>query len=145
MKNSLKQYIFPERTKYGSKKANIIFSVYQGVFGHFTTIYFRFPKATQHFRRLPKTLEDQRRGPTIDCQRCPKNPPSETENIIKLANLTANTKNVYGQITLNTKPIQTLCLHACLKKCGSNLCNRKQNDLKCPWVKMLWRTSRENI
>ena len=104
VKNSLKQYIFPERTKYGSKKANIIFSVYQGVFGHFTTIYFRFPKATQHFRRLPKTLEDQRRGPTIDCQRSLKSPPSETENIIKLANLTANTKNFYGQITLNTKP-----------------------------------------
>ena len=29
--------------------------------------------------------------------------PSETENIKKLANLTANTK-YYGQITLNTKP-----------------------------------------
>ena len=29
--------------------------------------------------------------------------PSETVNIKKLANLTANTKN-YGQITLNTKP-----------------------------------------
>ena len=61
-------------------------------------------RPTQHFRRLPKTLEDQRRAPTIDCQRCLKNPPSETENIIKLANLTANTKNFYGQITLNTKP-----------------------------------------
>ena len=29
---------------------------------------------------------------------------SETANIKKLANLTANTKNYYGQITLNTTP-----------------------------------------
>ena len=38
---------------------------------------------------------------------------SETLNIKKLANLTANTKN-YGQITLNPKPIQTLLFWVCV-------------------------------
>ena len=42
--------------------------VYEGVFGHFTTIpdYFRrFPKATDDSRILSKISEDQRRGPII--------------------------------------------------------------------------------
>ena len=97
-------YFSQKEAKTAPKRPILFFLVYQGVFGHFTTKYlFEIPKG---YRTFPKTAEDSRR-PTKrsnHCQRCPKNPPSETENIIKLANLTANTKNFYGQITLNTKP-----------------------------------------
>ena len=58
--------------------------------------------------------EGYRRSRSEHCRSCPKNPPntyfitvfsSETVNIKKLANLTANTKiKSYWQIALNTKP-----------------------------------------
>ena len=103
--NSKKFYetvIFFQKEANTAQKGPILFcSVYQGVFGHFTTIpdYFRrFPKATDDFRRLTKRSDHRRR--TL-----------QTLNSIsfgngkhlKLANLTANTKN-YGQITRNIKP-----------------------------------------
>ena len=59
---------FFETVNFFQKKANTapkrpisFFSVYQGVFGHFTTIpdYFRrFPKATDDSRRVSKICED---------------------------------------------------------------------------------------
>ena len=70
--------------------------VSQGVFGHLRQF-------------IP---EGYRRSRFDHCRSCPKNPPntyfitvfsSETVNIKKLANLTANTKN-YWQVALNTKP-----------------------------------------
>ena len=95
----------PERSKNGSKKANIILFSISRVFGHLTTIYFRFPKATEDCRRFPKTNEEVRPLPKMS-----EEPSkhltvfsSETVNIKKLANLTANTKTL-AQITLNTKP-----------------------------------------
>ena len=78
-------------------------------FAHFTTFpdYFRkrLPKIPEDCQRFSKTNEEVRPLPKMS-----EEPSkhlivfsSETVNIEKLANLTANTKN-YGQITLNTKP-----------------------------------------
>ena len=55
----------------------------------------RFPKTNEEVRPLPKMSEGSSKHLTLFS--------SETENIKKLANLTANTK-YYGQTTLNTKP-----------------------------------------
>ena len=99
---------FQKEEKTALKRPILFCLVYQGVFGHFTTIYFRFPKAAEDSRRLPKfskTNEEVRPLPEMS-----KEPSqhltglsSETANIKKLANLTANTKN-YVQMSLNTKP-----------------------------------------
>ena len=105
-KQSFETVIFFQKEAKTAQKRPILFClVYQGVFGHFTTIpdYFRrFPKATDDSRRLtkrvrplPKMSEEPSKHLTVF--------PSETVNIKKLANLTANTKN-YGQITPNIKP-----------------------------------------
>ena len=88
---------------------HFIFWVYQGVFGHFTTIpdcFRRFATATDDSRRLSKIFQDSRRGPTIteDVRRTLQTLNGiffGTANIKKLANLIANTKH-YRQITLNT-------------------------------------------
>ena len=59
---------FQKEAKTAPKRPILFRLVYQGVFGHFTTIlgYFRkFPKATDNSRRLLKISEDLRRGPTI--------------------------------------------------------------------------------
>ena len=96
---------FPERSKNGSKKANIIlFSISRsfwpfydnsGLFQKISEGYRRFPKTNEEVRPLPKMSEEPSKHLTVF--------PSETVNIKKLANLTANTKN-YGQITPNIKP-----------------------------------------
>jgi len=59
--------------------------------------YFRCTKTNEEIRPLPTVYEEPSKHLTVFS--------SETVNIKKLANLTANTRN-YGQITLN--PIQTL-------------------------------------
>ena len=67
-KDSLKLIFFPDRSKNGSKKANIIFLGYQGVFGHFTTIpdYFRrFPKTNEEVRSLPKMSDEPSKHLTV--------------------------------------------------------------------------------
>ena len=45
-------------TKAAPKRLILFCLVYQGVFGHFTTIYFRVLKATEDSRRLTKSFED---------------------------------------------------------------------------------------
>ena len=57
--------------------------------------FFRFPKTNEEIRPLPTVSEEPSKHLTAFS--------SETVNVEKLANLTANTRN-YGQITLNTKP-----------------------------------------
>ena len=62
---------FQKEAKTAPKRPILFCLVYQGVFGHFTTIpdYFRrFPKATDDSRRLTKRSDH--------CRRCPKNPPN---------------------------------------------------------------------
>ena len=96
---------FPERSKNGSKKANIIlFSISRsfrpfydnsGLFQKISEGYRRFPKTNEEVRPLPKMSEEPSKHFKVLS--------SETANIKKLANLTANTKN-YGQKTLNTRP-----------------------------------------
>ena len=52
---------FQEEAKTAPKRPKFFRLIYQGVFGHFTTIldYFRRPpKATEDPRRLPKISED---------------------------------------------------------------------------------------
>ena len=96
---------FRKEEKTAPKRPILFCLVYQGVFGHFTTIYFRFPKATEVSRTFSKTNEEVR--PLLKISEEPSKhltvPASETANIKNLANLTANTKN-YGRITFNTKP-----------------------------------------
>ena len=60
----------------------------------------RFPKTNKEGRLLPKMSEEPSKHWTVFS--------SETVNIKKLANLTANTKNS-GKITLNTKRHSDLC------------------------------------
>ena len=71
-KQSFETVIFFQKEAKTAQKRPILFClVYQGVFGHFTTIpdYFRrFPKATDDSRRLTKRSDH--------CRRCPKNPPN---------------------------------------------------------------------
>ena len=50
---------FQKEAKTAAKRPILFCLVYQGVFGHFAKIYFRFP-------RLPKILEDCRRFPKIN-------------------------------------------------------------------------------
>ena len=111
VKNTETVNFFKERSKNGSKKANIIFFSISRSFQPFYDNSGLSQKISEGYRRFPKTVEEFRRltKRSDHCWRCPKNPPnikhlftSETVNIKKLANLTANTKH-YGQITLNTK------------------------------------------
>ena len=53
---------FPERSKNGSKKANIILF---SIFKEFLAILRQFRIISEDFRRLPTIPEDERRGPTI--------------------------------------------------------------------------------
>ena len=92
---------FSQKEAKTAPKRPILFClVYQGVFGHFTTI----PDYFRSFRRSPKTIEEVRPLPKMFEE--PSKQLSvfslETVNLKKLTNLTTNTKN-YGQITLNTK------------------------------------------
>ena len=97
---------FQKEEKTGPKRPILFCFVYQGVFGHFTTIYFRrLPKISKDCRSFLNTNEQVRPLPEMS-----KEPSkhltvlsSETVNVKKLANVTANTKN-YGQTTLNTTP-----------------------------------------
>ena len=99
---------FQKEAKTAPKRSMLFCLLYQGVFGHFTTIYFRrFLKTNEEVRPLPKMSEEPSKHLTVF--------PSETVNIKKLANLTANTKN-YGQITLNTKPHSDLLIN--IAKCS---------------------------
>ena len=60
---------FLQKEEKTAPKRPILFClVYQGVFGHFRTIYFRFPKVTEDFRRLrrfSKANEEVRPLPKI--------------------------------------------------------------------------------
>ena len=92
-KQSFETVIFFQKEAKTAQKRPILFClVYQGVFGHFTTI-------PDYFRRFPKANDEMSEEPSKHLIVFP----SETVNIKKLANLTANTKN-YGQITPNIKP-----------------------------------------
>ena len=59
---------FQKEAKTAPKRPILFCLIYPGVFGHFTTMYFRrLPKATEDFRRLTKRSSHRRR--------CPKNRP----------------------------------------------------------------------
>ena len=69
---------FPERSKNGSKRANIIFLGISRSFRPFYDNSGLFQKISEGYRRFPKTIEDFRRlTKRFDhCRRCPKNPPN---------------------------------------------------------------------
>ena len=49
---------FQKEAKTAPKRPILFCLVYQGFCGHFTTIYVRFPQATEDSRRLPKFFEE---------------------------------------------------------------------------------------
>ena len=81
-------YFFPEGSKNGSKKANIIlFSISRsfrpfydnsGLFQKISEGYRRFPKSVKDFRSLTKRSDH--------CRRCPKNPPNTITKSIFFGN-----------------------------------------------------------
>ena len=69
-------HFFQQEAKTTPKRPILFCLVYQGVFGQFTTIYFRYLKATEDSRRLSKTDFLRLTKRSDHSRRCPKNPPN---------------------------------------------------------------------